>query len=105
MNKIIADENSEYFRHVIDRINEVQCNPELINKIVVALQKKRGVKPGTKRGPYKERDKETMITCKGCGRTIQITSKRMKQFCSEACRRRYWRKQKKQGVDYYYSSP
>ncbi len=95
MNKIIADENSDYYRQVINRINEVQCNPELINKFVVAPQKKRGVKPGTKRGSYKERDKEWTFICKGCGRLVTIISKRKRQFCSESCRRRYWRNHKK----------
>lgn len=93
--KLIADENSDYCRQVIKRFDEVQCNYELLNKYVTPPPKKRGVKSGTKRGPYKERMKVTAIICKGCGRNIQVSSKRKKQFCSEACRRRYWRNHKK----------
>jgi hypothetical protein len=94
--RLITDENSDYYRKVIDRINEVQCNPELINRNVTAIQKKRGVKQGTKRGCYGERTKAITITCKGCGRNIEITSKRKRMFCSESCRRRYWRNHKKE---------
>ena len=96
LGKLIADKNSEYYNQVIYRINEVQHNPELVNKNVIAPQMKRGVKPGTKRGPYKEREKETTFICKGCGRTIQIASRRKKQFCSESCRRRFWRRKKQE---------
>lgn len=61
------------------------------------LINKRGVKKGEFRGPYrKNKIKKRTFTCKGCGGTYSVKSKRMKQFHSEACRRRYWRKKKKQ---------
>ena len=59
--------------------------------------KKRGVKKGTKRGPYKkQRIKERTFRCKGCGRTMTLKSNRKKTYCSESCRRRYWRRVKHQ---------
>jgi hypothetical protein len=94
LGKLIASEDSEYYGQVMHRIREVQRNSELINSNVTSVQKQRGVKQGAVRGPYKERIKLTTITCKGCGRIIRVTSKRKKQFCSEACRRRYWRNHK-----------
>jgi len=64
--------------------------------------KERGVKLGSKRGPYKKRKqrkaKKYTKTCKGCGVTFTTDSKR-KEFHSEACRRAYWRRKKKQKDD------
>jgi hypothetical protein len=59
---------------------------------------KRGVKLGSKRGPYKKkkrREKRYTFVCKGCGGTYKYYSKR-KKYHSDACRRAYWRRKKKQ---------
>jgi hypothetical protein len=65
----------------------------------------RGVKPGTKRGPYKPRnqgvikDKNFIITnCKQCGQEFRYKrdSKRLKEYCSDACRQKHYRMTLKQ---------
>jgi hypothetical protein len=96
--KVVADESSEYYRAVIDRINEVQFNPELLNRRCASKPIIRsGVKKGAKRGPYKKSGKKKYtFVCKGCGRAFPMVSKRKKEFHSETCRRRYWRRKKKQ---------
>jgi hypothetical protein len=96
--KIIADENSDYYKAVIKRINDIQCNPELLHQQSISKPiKKPGVKTGSKRGPYKKSGKKKYtFVCKGCDRTFPMVSKRKKQFHSEACRIGYWRKKKKE---------
>ena len=93
----IIDESSDYYRRIIDSINDVQCNTKSSHLDETDKPtRKRGVKSGAKRGPYKKSKKEHTFICKGCGGTYTQKSKRMKEFCSEACRKRYWRRKKKQ---------
>ncbi|MDG6219597.1 MAG: hypothetical protein QCI00_09190, partial [Candidatus Thermoplasmatota archaeon] len=60
----------------------------------------RGVKPGTKRGPYKPRktgqikDKKFITTiCKQCGKEFNYKrmGKRMRDYCSNKCRQKHYR--------------
>jgi len=64
----------------------------------------RGVKKGTKREPYKPRktgqikDKKYItFRCKTCGREVRYkrTGKRKREYCSEKCRQKYYRRNKK----------
>ena len=95
--KLIADENSEYYRAVINRINDVQFNPNMLkHNNTPRPRKKRGVKQGTRRGRYKHYSQKSMYTfvCKGCGRTftVELKARKKRQFHSETCRKRYWRR-------------
>ena len=64
--------------------------------------KKRGVKKGTKRGSYKTKKRaikgrnEITFVCKQCGRkrTYIRKGKRLKEFCNNACKQKYYRQQK-----------
>jgi hypothetical protein len=64
----------------------------------------RGVKEGTKRGKYKPRktgqikDKKFIKSkCKQCGREFKYKriGKRMREYCSDKCKQKYYRKNRK----------
>ena len=51
------------------------------------------VKSYLKRNKQKQRSEELLKTCKQCGKVIeQQPHKRKKEFCSDYCRSRWWRK-------------
>jgi len=60
----------------------------------------RGVKKGTKRGPYKPRNQgvikdKNFITakCKQCGQQFRYKreSKRLREYCSDKCKKKHYR--------------
>ena len=79
----------------------------LLRKPVIPFQEKerRGVKEGTKRGPYQPREKgvikdKNFITthCKQCKQEFiyKRKGKRLKEYCSEKCKQKHYRIVKKQ---------
>jgi len=94
------DENSEYYRAVIKRINEVQCNPELAYEEPAYKPKiKRGVGKRDIRGLYKTKKKKnkdrklyTKI-CPCCGREF-TTNNKAKIYDNNACKQRNYQKRK-----------
>jgi hypothetical protein len=96
-NKWFRGENTKYYRDVINRINDVQFNPKLLNLQLPKPIREPGVRKDSKRGPYKKsKKKKRTFICKGCGRTFTLKASKRQQFHSEACRRAYWRKKKRQ---------
>jgi len=85
-NKKFHGENSEYYKAVINRINDVQFNPKLQNLQFPKPTRKRGVKKGAIRGSYKiSKKKKRTFVCKGCGRTFTMKSSKRQQYHSDAC--------------------
>ncbi len=97
-NKWFRGENTEYYRAVINRINDVQFNPKLLDlPEPIKPIRKQGVRKGSKRGSYNiSKKKNRTFICKGCGRTFNMKSSKRQQYHSDACRRGYWRRKKKQ---------
>ena len=97
---VVADENSEYYRAVFSRINEVQTNPKLTNnEPIYKPRMKQGVKKGDKRGPYKVKKRKNKTdpsytkVCPDCKRTF-ITTNKNRKYYSNACKQRHYRKVK-----------
>jgi|GEM_PF-4776355 len=93
--KISLEESAASVQKVIERIQREPFKEE----------ETRGVKTGTKRGPYKPRnqgvikDKNFIITiCKQCRQEFKYKrkGKRLKDFCSDACRQKHYRMTLKQ---------
>jgi hypothetical protein len=93
--KITVEESAASVQRVIERIKREPFEEE----------ETRGVKKGTKRGPYQPRRKgvikdKNFITnhCKQCRQefTYKRKGKRLKKFCSDACRQKHYRIVKKQ---------
>lgn len=96
------DENSEYYRTLVDRINEVQMDHTKLNntppkpKVKVEPWKyKNPIEKEKKIIPKKEhKGKYYTITCKGCEHKFRIkkTKGPKKVFHNNACKQRYYRK-------------
>jgi len=97
---VTKNEQSAYYNAVINRINEVQSNPELLfKKSDFKLKLKRGVKKGEKRGPYKtnnKKNKDRQEYKKICPRCLRkFTTFNVRQtYCRNACKQYAYRKRK-----------
>ena len=90
--RITLEESARNLQKIIDRVK----HDEPIDN--------RGVKEGTKRGNYKPRktgqikDKKFITSkCKQCGRefTYKRIGKRMKEYCSDKCKQKRYRENRK----------
>jgi hypothetical protein len=92
--RITLEESAESLRRLLTK--PVTPYPE---------EETRGVKKGTKRGPYQSRklgiikDKKFITSiCRQCRQefTYKRKGKRLKEYCSDACRQKHYRIEKKQ---------
>ncbi|MCJ7572000.1 MAG: hypothetical protein MUO82_09020 [Candidatus Thermoplasmatota archaeon] len=95
---LITDENSDYYKAVIERINNVQFKPEtiFIQKTQILPKIKKGVKKGSIRGHYKiKEEKQELCTkiCLGCGQKF-ATCIKQQRYHTDACKQDAYRKRK-----------
>ncbi len=90
--RITLEESARNLQKTIDKIRHYEPTEN------------RGVKNGTKRGTYKPRKKgqikdKKFITskCKQCGQefTYKRTGKRLREYCSDKCKQKYYRENRK----------
>ena len=90
--RITLEESARNLQKIIDRVKYDKPTEN------------RGVKKGTKRGTYKPRktgqikDKKFITSkCKECGRefTYKRTGKRIREYCSDKCKQKYYRENRK----------
>jgi len=91
--KITIEESAASVQRVIERIKREPFEEE----------ETRGVQKGTKRGPYQPRQKGVIkdksfitIICKQCRQkfTYKRKGKRLKEYCSNKCKQKHYRKVK-----------